>query len=546
MKIKKVSAPTLVALCLMQLSGCSSWQRINNVGDDNARITAQTDALLRVGEHPSYVIDEKSQWINPEPLHNTLSAGNHQQLPYCQLTYNHPGASNLKELTALISSECQIPVTVTSDALSQAQNNQADSSQDPALSDALPEGSSDHLGDGADSSDSRLRDLFWQGPASGLLDMVSARLGLNWEYVDQRVVISYLTTRTFPILFMDNNASFYARTASGTTSSQDNDSSLSAANSSASGNADSGKGQGTTSQATTMEIKSGLYKDIASTVTMMLTPGKGRMNLTDGELTVRDTPRVLSDIGRYIDDRNTQLNRQVVFNVQVYTVDNKDDDQLGIDWKAVFNNSNLGLSLTSPYADAASEMMSSGISILDGKGKGSTALVQALAEQTHLSVVTQVSSMTTNLSAVPVQVALQQDYASDSSTENTANVGSSSSVSKSTITTGLNMTILPYLMPDSTRMQLQFAINMSDDPTFRTFTSQSSSIELMKTRMKTFTQRVLMNSGQTLVLSGYQSVSNSDDHQGVDHSHFFLLGGGASGSKSKSTLVILITPVLMG
>lgn len=546
MKIKKVSAPTLVALCLIQLSGCSSWQRINNVGNDNVRITAQTDALLMAGEHPSYVIDEKSQWINPEPLHRTLSAGNHQQLPYCQLTYNHPGASNLNDLAALISSECQIPVTVTSDALSQAQNSKADSSQDPTLSDPLPEGASDQLNQGAGSSGSSLRDLFWQGPVSGLLDMITARLGLSWEFVDHRVVISYLTTRTFPILFMDNNASFYARTASGTTSSQDNASSLSAANSSATGNADSGKGQGTTSQATTMEIKSGLYKDIASTVTMMLTPGKGRMNLTDGELTVRDTPRVLSDIGRYIDDRNIQLNRQVVFNVQVYTVDNKDNDQLGIDWKAVFNNSSLGLSLTSPYADAASEMMSSGISILDGKGKGSTALVQALAEQTHLSVVTQVSSMTTNLSAVPVQVALQQDYASDSSTENTANVGSSSSVSKSTITTGLNMTILPYLMPDSTRMQLQFAINMSDDPTFRTFTSQSSSIELMKTRMKTFTQRVLMNSGQTLVLSGYQSVSNSDDHQGVDHSHFFLLGGGASGSKSKSTLVILITPVLMG
>lgn len=546
MKIKKVSAPTLVALCLMQLTGCSSWQRIDNVGNDNARITAQTDALLMASKHPSYVIDEKNQWINPEPLHSSLSAGNHQQLPYCQLTYNHPGASNLNELTALISSECQISVTVTSDALSQAESRQADSSQEPALNDPLPDGASGNLSQGADSNGNRLRDLFWQGSASGLLDMMTARLGLSWEYVDHRVVISYLTTRTFPILFMDNNASFYARTTSGTTSSQDNASSLSAANSSASGNTDSGKGQGTTSQATTMEIKSGLYKDIASTVTMMLTPGKGRMNLTDGELTVRDTPRVLSDIGRYIDDRNIQLNRQVVFNVQVYTVDNKDDDQLGIDWKAVFNNSNLGLSLTSPYADAASEMMSSGISILDGKGKGSTALVEALAEQTHLSVVTQVSSMTTNLSAVPVQVALQQDYASDSSTENTANVGSSSSVSKSTITTGLNMTILPYLMPDSTRMQLQFAINMSDDPTFRTFTSQSSSIELMKTRMKTFTQRVLMNSGQTLVLSGYQSVSNSDDHQGVDHSHFFLLGGGASGSKSKSTLVILITPVLMG
>lgn len=544
MKIMKVSSPTVIALCLITLSGCSSWQRINDIGNDNARVTAQTNALLSASDHPAYVINEQSQWINPEPLHTTRSPGNHQQLPFCQLTYNHPGVSQLTDLSALISSECHIPVTLTSDAISQSQNNKTDSSQDPALSDPLPESASGSLSESRANTDNSLRDLFWQGTASGLLDTVTARLGLSWEYTDQRVVISYLTTRTFPVLFMDNNASFYSRTASGTTSSQDSDNS--ALGSAATSNTDSDKGQGTTSQATTMEIKSGLYKDIASTVTMMLTPGKGRMNLTDGELTVRDTPRVLSDIGRYIDDRNTQLNRQVVFNVQVYTVDNKDNDQLGIDWKAVFNNSNLGLSLTSPYADAASEMMSSGISILDGKGKGSTALVQALAEQTHLSVVTQVSSMTTNLSAVPVQVALQQDYASDSSTENTANVGSSSSVSKSTITTGLNMTILPYLMPDSTRMQLQFAINMSDDPTFRTFTSQNSSIELMKTRMKTFTQRVLMKSGQTLVLSGYQSVSDNDDHQGVDHSHFFLLGGGASGSKSKSTLVILITPVLMG
>ena len=540
MKFNKKTTLSLLSLLFIQLSGCSSWQRINEIEKENNQLTSQADAMMPFNKAHPYVVNENSQWINPEPVSHSSQDG-HGELPFCNMTLNHPGNISLQAIASLITSQCQIPVNVTQDALSQQENSSGFSGQDPSMNDPLP-------GNGAPvnsvSSGASLNHLFWQGPVSGLLDDITARQGLSWEYQDHRVIISYMTTKTFPVLFMDNNASFYSRTVSGTTSSQNQNTNGVAGGQNASDNGD--KNSGTTSQATTMEIKSGLYHDISSTISMMLTPGKGRMDLTNGELTVRDTPRVLSEVARYIDDRNTQLNRQVVLNVQVYSIDNKDNDQLGIDWKAVFNNTNLGLSLTSPYADAASEMMSSGISILDGKGQGSTALVKALAEQTHLTVVTQLSSMTTNLSAVPVQVALQQDYASDTSTENTANVGSSSSISKSTITTGLNMTILPYLMPDSTRMQLQFAINMSDDPTFRTFTSQNASIELMKTRMKIFTQRVLMKSGQTLVLSGYQSVSNSDDHQGVDHSHFFLLGGGDGGSRGKSALVILITPVLMG
>ncbi len=539
MNFKKNTTLAMLSLVFVQLSGCSSWQRISDIEKNNNQLTSQADAMMPFNKSHPYVINEQSQWINPEPLNNSRSS--HSNLPACNLTINHPGDIRLEAISSLITEQCHIPVTITPDALNKQDSTEGYTTREPAMNYLLPESGAP---DNTISANSGLNNIFWQGPVSGLLDNITARQGLSWEYQGQRVVISYLATKTFPVLFMDNNASFYSRTVSGTTSSQNQNNTTTAGSQNATNGAD--KDSDTTSQSTTMEIKSGLYRDIASTISMMLTPGKGRMNLTDGVLTVRDTPQVLSDVGRYISDRNTQLNRQVVLNVQVYSIDNKDNDQLGIDWKAVFNNSNLGLSLTSPYSDAASEMMSSGISILDGKGKGSAALVKALAEQTHLSVVTQLSSMTTNLSAVPVQVALQQDYASDTSTENTANVGSSSSISKSTITTGLNMTILPYLMPDSTRMQLQFAINMSDDPTFRTFTSQNASIELMKTRMKIFTQRVLMQSGQTLVLSGYQSVSNSDDHQGVNHSHFFLFGGGEGGSKGKSALVILITPVLMG
>ncbi|ELC5807656.1 PilN family type IVB pilus formation outer membrane protein, partial [Salmonella enterica] len=72
------------------------------------------------------------------------------------------------------------------------------------------------------------------------------------------------------------------------------------------------------------------------------------------------------------------------------------------------------------------------------------------------------------------------------------------------------------------------------------------SVELMKTRLKTFTQRVNMKSGQTLILSGYEQLNNTADHQGVGSSRFFGLGGGASGAQNRTQLVMFVTPIILG
>lgn len=541
----------LVAL-FFHLSGCSSWQRINRADSaivNNENKTAEYMDSLHVG---TVVKEDDSQWINPKPISMAADSREAHNLPPCSLTLNHPGEMSLQAVTAFISQQCNIPVFIADDANAKLSNSRSAPDDNAPLSGPLPipdpssaeaSGTASFSAKGS-TAGGALRGVYWQGDRVGLLNHITGQLGLGWKYQNNQITVFYISTETFPVLFMDSNARFYARTVSGTTSSGDSQEKSNSALSSRGDN--DKKGDGSTSQSTTVEIKSSIYKDIASTVGMMLTPQMGRMNLTDGVLTVTDTPQVLSEVRRYLDDRNAQLNRQVVLNVQVFSVDKKQSDQLGIDWNAVFKDSQLGLSLTSPFSNAASEMMSGGISIIDGKGKGSQAFLKALSSQANISILTQVSSMTTNLSAVPIQVALQQDYASNASTENTANVGSSSSISKSTITTGFNMTVLPYLMPDSTKMQLQFAINMSDDPNIRTFTSQNASVELMKTRLKTFTQRVIMQSGQTLVLSGYQSLNDTANHQGVGSPRFFGLGGGADGSQEKTVLVILITPMLMG
>lgn len=530
-------------LCLL-LSGCAPLERINKIDNTVSQDEKRADKHLHALKKGSVVRDLTSQWINPYPL-NALP-GSNSLLPPCAVAINRPGSITLAEVSAFISKRCQLPVVVTPDAQAILAPTGGKTEQ---LSGPVPApdpngmvplaalGGSPVRAAPAVTGGTSLRGVFWQGELGGLLDNVTTRLGLSWRYEQGRIAIFYLDTRTLPVMFMDSKASFGSKTVSGTTSSMG-----------ATGDSSGGglSGDSNTSQATEMEIKSSLYEDVTNTIKSMLTPGTGRMNLSAGVLTVTDTPRVLEQIGRYLDDRNKELNRQVVLNVQVYSVEKRTQDQYGIDWNAVFNSGSVGLSLTNAFTGGSSDALNGGISILDGKGAGTKAFIKALSEQANVSVMTEASSMTTNLSAVPIQVALQQDYASNVTTENTANVGSSSSITKSTITTGFNMTVLPFLMPQSPKMQLQFAINMSDDPTMRTFTSDNTSVELMKTRLKTFTQRVIMQSGQTLVLSGYQSLNNTANRQGVGSFRFFGLGGGANGENNKTMLVILITPVILG
>ncbi|EAW4590802.1 PilN family type IVB pilus formation outer membrane protein [Salmonella enterica] len=532
----------LAILCL--LSGCSTLDRIDAVGKqarDDEKITSKHLQKMKSGE---VVRELPSQWINPIPLN--ARGNDRERLPSCLIQINRPGVISVNDISALITRTCHLTVVLTPDARQVTQVSGATEQikgplPAPDANGMLPlaqMGNTVATPVPRAGSEATLRGVYWKGALDGFLDNITTRLGLSWRYEEGRIVIYYLDTRNFPVLFMDSQAGFTSKTVSGTTSST---------GSSGGGSSGGISGDNNTSQSTDMAIKSNLYGDVSATVKAMLTPGVGRMNLSAGVLTVTDTSRVLSQIGRYIDDRNRELNRQVVLNVQIYSVESRRSDQLGIDWDAVLSLGSVKATFTNAFTNANDAIASGGAMIVDGKGAGTKALVKALSEQGNVSVATQSSSLTTNLSAVPIQVALQQDYISDVTSEQTANVGSSVSSTRSTITTGFNMTVLPYLMPASSSMQLQFSVNMSDDPTMRTVPQgEKSSVELMKTRLKTFTQRVNMKSGQTLILSGYEQLNNTADHQGVGSPRFFGLGGGSSGTKNRTQLVMFVTPIILG
>lgn len=527
-------------LAVFVLSGCASSERITGnmeAADKNFELGQKHIEQLKSSK--SVVREASQQWVNREPVRELRQ--NLRNLPSCGITINRQGNIGLNEISQRISSECRIPVFITPDARQSFGNNGGGTTQQiqgdippPDINGMLPLASlSKSTGTGpASYRENGIEGLFWDGALPGLLDMVTSRLGVSWKYEHGRIIIFYLDTRSFPVTFMDSKAEFNSKVVSGTTTT--------------SGNSDGSiSGDANTSQSTTMEIKSSLYADLEEAIKSMLTPGMGRMFLSSGMVTVTDSPQVLDTVDAFIKERNKELNRQVVLNVQVLSVEKRNKDQLGIDWKAVFNSGSVGMTLGGGLASAAENSLTGGISIIDGKLAGSKGFIKALSEQAKVSVMTQQSSTTTNMTALPMQVAEQEDYVAKVTSDSTANVGTSTSITPATITTGFNMTLLPYIMPNSSDLQLQFSISLSDPPTRRTFTSGESTVELLNTKLKTVNQRVNMRSGQTIVLSGFQQTNQKGNKQGVGQPWFFGLGGGQQGDAADTMLVILITPVIL-
>ncbi|CNI36967.1 hypothetical protein [Yersinia ruckeri] len=177
-----------------------------------------------------------------------------------------------------------------------------------------------------------------------------------------------------------------------------------------------------------------------------------------------------------------EMDRQVAIHTQILRVEAPSNNKK-IDWSAV---------VKSPFTDTPADEFS-GVAIVDEK-PGAKGFISALSTQATVSVITQSTTLTTNQAVAPFQ------YQQESGSNNE----------------GVNMTVLPLLMPSSSKMQLQLSLS-GYDTQIQPFSSGGNTVELTKTHLKTFTQRVNIQSGQTLVLSGMSS------NQGERHKTLILI-----------------------
>lgn len=544
------------------LSGCAVHRRIDNVMEAAQTNVDKVSSMIKDSSMARPVVRfHEEQWINPVPIKSVTKAIP-EKMRRCHMTYKTSQPQTIYQFAQDVTQQCGFRVNISPDAAAllsrgashlggkgQNQNRDRGPSPIPPMDNdgMMPLPSMDiqtsRLNSATASMNNTITDVAYSGKVAGLLDMVTARLGISWRCHHEEITLFYLETRRFNIDPTNAKYSLKNHQKSG----------LSTQSSTGGGGSSSGS---STSQQT--EMANDLYGDIQKTAESMLTPGVGRLSLnqTSGVVVVTDVPEVVNRIGEYLRDENIKLSKQVLLKVVVYTVHTETADQSGIDWNIIFKSlsGKYGIHVANAF-NAGSNLANGGFEILQtatgraSQWAGSQFLLKALSEQVKVSDVKTLSIMTTNLATAGMQIGKQTTYLRKTSvTTGNTTTGAEpvQSLEPGEITTGTNINIMPKILEGNEKMMLTMMMDISSLNRLRRIENRNKteSIEAPDTDSRSIPQRVWLKPGETVLMSGFEQNIQDGSQQGVGSSRHFLFGGGMSGKSKKESFVITITPLL--
>ena len=381
--------------------------------------------------------------------------------------------------------------------------------------------------------------LVYSGKVSGMLDLIASRFGVNWEWDGKGIYFFKTKSQTFRLAALPGDTSLASRVGT-----QSNNATGGSQGSQASGSSSS-------------ELRAGvefsglsIWKGIEDSIRTMMSPdGKLVVTSSTGTITVDDTPLVLDRVSKFVEEQNKALSRQVVINVRVLAVDLSKSHEYGINWEMVYENigRSIGASLSN-LAEPVTGGTNLALRVLPGASMfgGSSAVIQALSKQGRVSQVTSASLVTINNQPAPIQVGRQTAYlASSTTTIGTGGAGNTVTLQPGQVTTGFSMNMLPHIL-DSNRLMLQYSGDISTLTRLNTVVSGDSSIQTPEIDTRNFMQRTFLNSGETLVVTGFEQFALNGDTQGVGSPENLALGGRLTAKDTKTVLVVLIQPVVSG
>lgn len=558
----RIVLTALTAALTLAVAGCSSFHSAGkNTAETNliASDAESTLATMRAGKvsTPGFQLLEDEEYVAPKP--KRISRAN--SLPSrCDIEFRPAGPVTLLEVGQQITKDCAIQVRVTPDAMAALSSVGAgDSAGAPtnyAPPPIVPALMGMQMGSGTVAAGAGMRpdmvSVSYKGDVAGLLNAVTTKLGLSWKYTEGGITVFHMDTRIFRVFSIPTATDMTSTVTSGSSAAMGVSGGASGGQGSSGGGSSGGvSGNAGTQQSTTVSLTTAPADDLAKTVESMLTKGKGRMaySRSNSMLSVTDTLEVLDRVAELVDQMNSSATTQVLLNIKVMTVQLTDSDEFGINWTTIYNNlsKNYGLGLTNTFATSA-DAVSGSVSILQGDSRfsGSNLIVKALQQQGHVSMVTQPSVTTLNLEPVPVQVAQQTGYVAQTQTTLTGGSGDFAQTSRTpgTITTGFNMSLLPHVLPDEETVLLQFSMQMASPPQIRSVGDENNLIEIPEFASRTFSQKVKLKSGETLILSGFEQSANDTSRSGVGSPRNYLFGGGRKSTRNREIIVVLITPLV--
>jgi len=385
--------------------------------------------------------------------------------------------------------------------------------------------------------------LAHDGTVRSFLDLIASRIGASWKWSDGKAILFVRETRSYRF-----DALPFAAQVDNSISNVNGGS---AGAGSTGGNGSMAPGIATSSgQSTALTAKVDPFDTVVRDVEAMIAKDGGVVvaNRFLASILVTDTPEVHDRIRAYMDAANAMATRQVQFSVKVLSVELDARDSYGINWGVIYRDldSRFGIS-TELLSQGTNGANSATISLLnpDSRFDGSEVLLEALSEQGEVSIEQSANLVTLNGRPAPIQVTEDTAYVPSVTALQVPDAGATTSFQGATITTGFAMRLTPLVRSDDDVI-VQLELNLSNLRNLRRISpGLGLTAEQPEVDRRQIAPQVLLRSGATMVLSGFEQTRSSGKQRGIGSPKFQALGGGSQSDSRRTTMVVLITPVVI-
>ena len=379
-------------------------------------------------------------------------------------------------------------------------------------------GISIQIEDSVDQADLKDMGVAYTGNLTGLLNMVALKINANWSHDGGKIVFYKFKTRTFVLYTLATESTFSSSVSSGS--------------------------DGSASTSTNANIKE--WTEIAEVLKTIVKDGDVQMSPSTNSITVTSTPKTLARVEAYIKELNRRLVKQVAISVRVMEVTLNKGNDFGLNLNAIFGGGRYGLQSSSVNSASAGQDTPGALSFIVGAGESmanTSAILGALSTQGKTSLVTSAVVTTRNNRIAPLNNLTTTQYISSISTL-TENTNSTTEITPAEVSEGFSMQIMPNILENG-KLMLLFNMSLRTVTEWTDFTGGGTTLKLPTVAQRNFMQELVMESGQTAVLTGFERISNDNSSQGLGTREFTAIGGSMHSGVNRSVLVVMLTPQII-
>lgn len=536
---------------LMSLTACSSMQQANTL--KTATVDEINQAKAKPIETP-VVIARSGAWLAGAKV-----AVAKPTLPILdkEFAYHPTSAVGLSDIASWITQTTGMPVDVSElqGATTGSNNSQAgmlgvgQGNQTNGMINSAQFGQSSPYPTGTGAMNGQpVRESMWRmnvnydGKLSGLLDVAANKAGGWWRVEEGRIIFFKTLTKTF---YLAAPSQKFVGTETLSTATGGSSGSSSGSTSSS--------GSSTTSASSSTNISTytfDLWADLEKTAKAVGAGAQIAANPSTGTITATGTPSQVRQVEEWAKQQNEKLSQQVAITIRMFTVKLASEDYYSWDPSVVFKST--GGVLSSTLTGAQVPTIASGLSpaalglSVGGSGayNGSTAAYKALSTLGDITETMNETVVALNAHPTPMQLVNSQGYICNVSASQTANVGTTSTITQCNLTTGFSALFVPNVV--NGKVILEMKITNSTNNGFTSTPPQNGSyVQTANVDNYKFEQPVSLTPGDALLLTSLQRDTGSKSNSGVGSAYNPIFGGGASGARGKTMVAIMVSAKIL-